>query len=293
MAGTDEEALLDTIERAVGGAAAGRVARRGAACASPTRSSARRSTRGLLPLAPPARAPAGRPRRCWRLPSPDPDAVAYHFQRAGDPRAARWLVRAGERAQRAYAWLTAAARYEAALALLPDDDADVGERGWLCYWIGWALRWVNQLQAACILRVGARTGAAGRGWALAAVALCDMGRFRANGGERLRGVAEFIAGVEEVAALPPEARERLDQRLALGQGHRTSARRGIPRHATRAVGTLRRSAGPGGGVPGPVPATVAIRSAILALVTRDCDVFRPDDDSSQDTRRTRRDHTAA
>src|SRR5262249_12739213 len=31
-------------------------------------------------------------------PAPDPDAVAYHFQRAGDPRAADWLVRAGERA---------------------------------------------------------------------------------------------------------------------------------------------------------------------------------------------------
>ncbi|HET8629042.1 MAG TPA: AAA family ATPase, partial [Thermomicrobiales bacterium] len=32
------------------------------------------------------------------LPAPDPDAVAYHFQRAGDPRAVDWLVLAGERA---------------------------------------------------------------------------------------------------------------------------------------------------------------------------------------------------
>ena len=30
----------------------------------------------------------------------------------GDARAAEWLVKAGERAQRAYAWLTAADRYE-------------------------------------------------------------------------------------------------------------------------------------------------------------------------------------
>src|SRR5262249_6093012 len=44
----------------------------------------------------------------------DPDAVAFHFLHAGDERAAEWLVRAGERAQRAYAWLTAADRYEAA-----------------------------------------------------------------------------------------------------------------------------------------------------------------------------------
>ncbi len=33
----------------------------------------------------------------------EPDAVAYHFQQAGDPRAWEWLVRAGEHAQRAYA----------------------------------------------------------------------------------------------------------------------------------------------------------------------------------------------
>ena len=73
---------------------------------------------GLLATAAAARAPAGGRGAGWRRPRPDPDAVAYHFRRAGDPRAAEWLVRAGERAQRAYAWLTAAERYEAALALL-------------------------------------------------------------------------------------------------------------------------------------------------------------------------------
>ena len=46
---------------------------------------------------------------------PDPDAVADHFRRAGDPRAAMWLVRAGDRAERTYAWPTAVARFEAAL----------------------------------------------------------------------------------------------------------------------------------------------------------------------------------
>ena len=40
-------------------------------------------------------------------PAVDPDPVAYHLQRAGDPRTAEWMIRAGERAQRAYAWLTA------------------------------------------------------------------------------------------------------------------------------------------------------------------------------------------
>ena len=53
-------------------------------------------------------------------PSPDPDAVAYHFQQAGDARAWEWLVQAADRAQRAYAWLTAAERLQAATDLLAD-----------------------------------------------------------------------------------------------------------------------------------------------------------------------------
>src|SRR5205085_5599158 len=63
--------------------------------------------------------------------APDPDAVASHLRRAGDPRAIAWLVRAGLRAERAYAWLSAAERFEAALALLGGDDAPAGARGWL------------------------------------------------------------------------------------------------------------------------------------------------------------------
>ena len=51
---------------------------------------------------------------------PDPDEVAYHLQQAGDPRAWEWLERAGDRAQRAYAWLTASERFGAAAALLRD-----------------------------------------------------------------------------------------------------------------------------------------------------------------------------
>ncbi len=50
--------------------------------------------------------------------APDPDAVAYHLRQAGDPRAWEWLIRAGDRAQRAYAWLTAVERSAAAADLL-------------------------------------------------------------------------------------------------------------------------------------------------------------------------------
>ena len=51
-------------------------------------------------------------------PMPDPDALAYHFRQAGDSRAVPWLIEAGKRAQRAFAFLTAAAPYERAVTLL-------------------------------------------------------------------------------------------------------------------------------------------------------------------------------
>src|SRR4029450_5136751 len=64
-------------------------------------------------------------------PVPDPDAVASQFQQAGDDRAAAWLVRAAARAEDAYALVTAAARYEAALTRLDAQEGDPAERGWL------------------------------------------------------------------------------------------------------------------------------------------------------------------
>lgn len=55
-------------------------------------------------------------------PDPDPDTVAYHLQLSGDPRAWQWLERAADRAQRAYAWITAAERLRAAATLLKGID---------------------------------------------------------------------------------------------------------------------------------------------------------------------------
>ncbi|MGN6359768.1 MAG: helix-turn-helix transcriptional regulator [Thermomicrobiales bacterium] len=50
-------------------------------------------------------------------PDPDPDAVAYHFQQAGDARAVVWLGRAGERARAHYAPQTAIGHLTRALDL--------------------------------------------------------------------------------------------------------------------------------------------------------------------------------
>ena len=57
-------------------------------------------------------------------PDPDPDTVAYHLQQSGDPRAWQWLERAANRAQRAYAWITASERLRAAAKLLEGIDGE-------------------------------------------------------------------------------------------------------------------------------------------------------------------------
>jgi DNA-binding CsgD family transcriptional regulator len=53
---------------------------------------------------------------------PAPDAVAYHFQQAGDARAAAWLTRAGWQAYRGFAYTTAHARFAEALPLLEGQE---------------------------------------------------------------------------------------------------------------------------------------------------------------------------
>ncbi len=65
--------------------------------------------------------------------APDPDAVASHLLRAGDERAATWLIRAGERGYQTYAWLSAAERFEAAFDLLDARGAAPGERALLLF----------------------------------------------------------------------------------------------------------------------------------------------------------------
>ncbi len=77
------------------------------------------------------------------LTRPDPDSIAYHFQRAGDARAVDWLVRAAARAERLYAFRVAAERYEAAVELLEGSEERAYERGDLLIRLSEALRWID------------------------------------------------------------------------------------------------------------------------------------------------------
>lgn len=135
----------------------------------------------------------------------DPDAVAYHLQQAGDPQAWEWLEQAGERAQRAYAWLTAIDRFRTAAALLDGMAGHEATRGRLLYRLVRLQRYsdpdkaiatheeVERLVAEigdCVLAADARYY---RG-----VLLCYADRFRT-------GLTEMRTGVAALAALPLEA----------------------------------------------------------------------------------------
>ncbi len=144
----------------------------------------------------------------------DPDAVAYHFQRAEDSRAADWLIRAGERAQRAYAWLSATARFEAALPLLDVDDAH--SRGWLLFRLAMLCRLGDTRRGVAYLEVAERLGETLDDPALTALARFNRGLLRSMIGDVYHGVPELEAGVRALAALVPADRARLQALDRLG-----------------------------------------------------------------------------
>ncbi|HEU5329156.1 MAG TPA: AAA family ATPase, partial [Thermomicrobiales bacterium] len=148
------------------------------------------------------------------LPAPDPDAVAYHFQQAGDPRAGEWLVAAGERARRAYAWFTAAERFEAALTLLEARGAPELERGWLLYRLAVVRRYTDPHRGIAYLDEAIQLGERGGEPGLVAYARFTRGMLRCFIGDTEHGVPELAAGTDAVEALPPAEQARATALLA-------------------------------------------------------------------------------
>jgi DNA-binding CsgD family transcriptional regulator len=148
--------------------------------------------------------------------NPDPDTVAYHFQQVGDPRAVGWLIAAGDRAQDAYAWPTAVARFEAALAVLDVVGEDAGQRGWLLYRIARLLRQTDTQRGLVYLEEAARPAASAGDEALAAGIAFTRGVCRCLLGDYTHGLPELTAGVAAVEALSPAARARLNEHSDIG-----------------------------------------------------------------------------
>jgi hypothetical protein len=121
-----------------------------------------------------------------------------------------WLLKAGERAQAAYAWLTAAERYEAALALMPESGPEAGERGWLLYRISRMRRWESAARSSAYLDEALHVAERGGDRALTALVRFTRGIVRYTGTpEYADGLADLVAGVEGAEALTDRERERI------------------------------------------------------------------------------------
>ncbi len=137
---------------------------------------------------------------------PDPDAVAHHFQQAGDERALGWLLRAGKRAEDAYAWATAVDRYAAAEEMLQRDPERVRQRSRLLYRMGHLLRY-SQLDRSLdyisqSLAIGQEIGDR----ALEAYAMFERGAVLELGNHIEAGLVEMQSGADAIDALSKEER---------------------------------------------------------------------------------------
>lgn len=142
---------------------------------------------------------------------PDPDEVAHHFRLAGDRRAVEWLTRAGERAQAAFAWRTAAQRFAAALEMLESDPSASNERGWLQFRLALLGRFEDPRAGVSRLQDAERLGRLSDDRALAAYARFFQGMLRCQGDDFRLGIAAEEAGIEMLDALSSEERARLQR----------------------------------------------------------------------------------
>ena len=159
------------------------------------------------------------------LPDPDADAVAHHFRVVGDARTALWLVKAGERARAAFAYVTAAERIKEAVALL-DKPEDAALAASLCVQVAWMLRDPDKSQAIRYAEEAVKRAAAAGDPVLLGVARCCLGNNRWLAGDFARGIAELRAAVAALEALPPAAWARTATPrwyIAAMEGDRSSA----------------------------------------------------------------------
>jgi DNA-binding CsgD family transcriptional regulator len=136
------------------------------------------------------------------FPSPDPDAVAYHFRRAGEARALGWLVEAGKHAERTSALLTAAERYEAALELPDARRMDAAEHGWLRLRLATLQRFRKPREALAHVEVAERSAQEAGDPALVAYVLLVRGLLRVYADGIRDGLGDVAAGVEMTEKLP-------------------------------------------------------------------------------------------
>jgi DNA-binding SARP family transcriptional activator/DNA-binding CsgD family transcriptional regulator len=135
------------------------------------------------------------------LPAPAPDTIAHHFQQAGDQRAVDWLMRAGDRAERAYAWRTAAARFATASDILDGNDNRALDRGWLLYRAAQIRMFSNPPEGIKELDEALRVAMTIGDSVLHAISLFRRGHLRCFAGAIRHGLDEMLEGLGQLETL--------------------------------------------------------------------------------------------
>jgi DNA-binding CsgD family transcriptional regulator len=142
-------------------------------------------------------------------PEPDADVVAHHFQAAADARAYPWLIQAGDRAQRAYAFVAAGDRFEAALAILELNDTTLGERGWLLWRLGRLRRFSDPRQSITYFDDALAFARQASDHVLIGNTLLDRGMILHQLGRVRLGLSDIEAGVATLQILTSADQRRL------------------------------------------------------------------------------------
>ncbi len=134
----------------------------------------------------------------------DPEAVAFHFQQSGDPRAWEWLVQAGDRAQAAYAWLTAAERLRAAAALLEGVEGQERTYCRLVFRVAQLVRFSDPQAGIVALNEVERLGRRLGDTVLMAEAQWQRGHHLCYLDQLRSGLATILEGLETLEDMPPD-----------------------------------------------------------------------------------------
>lgn len=138
-------------------------------------------------------------------PSADPDSVAYHLQHAGDERAAEWLIRAGEQAERRFAWPAAIERHHAATELLERSRGNEATLARLYLKLGRLMRFSDP-EGGIPFHQRARAAARASGdTAIAGLALFNEGSQTCMLGNPGTGLQQMQEGIEEMLSARDDA----------------------------------------------------------------------------------------
>ena len=173
-------------------------------------------------------------------PSADPDAVAYHFEKAGNALAVSWLIIAGYRALRLDAWSISVARLEAALNVADSLNHRVEKKGWIILQLAWQYRFLDLHRSIQYLETAEYLAIHSCDRALIAVLHLGRGYFLCRSGKYRDGIGLMEGAIQEIVQLSSDDRRRIDDHYCEA-GIQSPAYRGTLLNWLTIVGDYRRA----------------------------------------------------